>query len=206
MKKQSATYAIMMAMLLGILVTGCTTGMAHKGAKLYEPDFLTPELKKQNMLGNASFEDANSQAWAFGSWQADPNAGKIVKIEGHDGEVSNCVAFETDQPNVMWFKQVVRVKPKTKYLLSGWAKIDNITRREAGMTGAILCIDAYDCSPAVMLGTKDWTYLSCVVDSGDRTVFDVKVQVGNWSSAASGKAWFDDICLIELPALESTRK
>lgn len=206
MKKQSVACLVITTTLLGMFLTGCTTGAVRKDAKLYEPEFMTPKLKKQNLLGNPSFEDANSQAWAFGSWQAEPNAGKIALIKGHDGQVSNGVAFETDRPNVLWFKQTVQVKTKTKYLLSGWAKIENLTRREAGMTGAILCIDAYDCSPTVMLGTKDWTYLSCVVDSGDRTVFEVKVQVGNWSSAASGKAWFDDICLIELPALESTRK
>lgn len=62
---------------------------------------------------------------------------------------------------------------------------------------------SWERSPAILEGTKDWTYLTFVFDSNDRTVLAVSARLGHWTSNASGKVWFDDMCLIELQTLDS---
>ena len=47
--------------------------------------------------------------------------------------------------------------------------------------------------------TDDWTYYAVVVPSGNRTTMEVGFRLGLNSGTVSGTAWFDDLCLIELP-------
>lgn len=97
-------------------------------------------------------------------------------------------------------RQTVAVKPKTKYLVSGWARSNDIVIGEkGGGCGASLSIlGGFERSRETLVGTRDWKYLSFVFDSGDRKSVDIAVRLGHHGSTASGKAWFDDLCLIEL--------
>jgi len=104
----------MMTALLGVFVMGCATGIKHKDAKIYEPEFLTPKLKKQNLLGNPSFEEADSPAWVLGSWRQNKNAGRVLQFKSKDGKQIACAEIDTTQDDIVNFEQIVRVKPKTK--------------------------------------------------------------------------------------------
>jgi hypothetical protein len=46
----------------------------------------------------------------------------------------------------------------------------------------------------------DWTYFAVVFNTGHRATFDMAVQLGGQSGTVTGTAWFDDLCLVELPA------
>jgi hypothetical protein len=50
-----------------------------------------------------------------------------------------------------------------------------------------------------LIGTNDWTYLTLLFDSGDRTEVELGSRLGHHGSLASGTAWFDDLVLLELP-------
>jgi len=211
MKKQSVTGLVMMAALLGVLATGCTTWTAHKGISVTEPEFLTPKLKKQNLLSNPSFEDSSSLAWTLVSFISNNNAGRIMPFDkARDGKKVAYFDTGTDHWDLVSFKQTVRVKPKTKYLFSGWAKFEDVRIGEDGKNGKMgvnLGVEgSWERSSAMLWGSKDWTYITVILDSGDRTTLDVAAKLGHWTSGCFGKAWFDDMCLIELPELESTGK
>ncbi|PSM31304.1 hypothetical protein BVG81_006090 [Haliangium sp. UPWRP_2] len=196
-----------MTTLLGMFLTGCTTGTVRKDAKLYEPEFLTPKLKKQNMLGNASFEDANSLAWSVNKKSC-----RIIQFKSKDGVLTSCAEIDSPEYDDTGFSQTVQVKPHTKYLFSGWAKwqdvsIDMTEKTPRSKLGVNLCVVGWDEHSGYILdGTRDWTYLTCVFDSGDRTTLTVVARLGFWNSTAKGKAWFDDMCLVELPSLETKNK
>ncbi len=49
-----------------------------------------------------------------------------------------------------------------------------------------------------MLGDTDWTYVTVVFDSGQRTEVGVAARLGFFYSTVTGTAWYDDLCLIEL--------
>ncbi len=201
----------MMTALLGMLVTGCTTGTVQKSVAISEPAFLTPRLKKQNLLSNPSFEEPNSSAWTLMSFVSNPDAGRIIPyVNTRDGKRAAFIDTGTNRWDIVSFVQNVRVKPKTKYLFSGWAKFDDVSIGEEGKNGKMgvnLGVEgSWERSPNMLWGTKDWTYLTVVIDSGDRTTLPFAAKLGHWTSGCYGRAWFDDLCLIELPELESMGK
>ena len=45
---------------------------------------------------------------------------------------------------------------------------------------------------------SDWTFLTLAFNSRDRTAVEVSARLGHHGSTCTGKAWFDDLCLIEV--------
>lgn len=187
---------------------GTRTGLGEKAWSLgtiredqlvYLPEYLTPQRRRQNLLRNASFEAAGQDGWTIGSWRNNQEAGRVEALAtARDGR--RVAVLTAAQPDDAHLRQTVAVKPKTKYLFAGWARSADITIGEkGGATGANLSIlGGFERSRETLTATRDWTYLSFVFDSGDRTSVDVAARLGHHSSTASGQAWFDDLCLIEL--------
>ncbi len=179
-------------------------GTIREEQLVFTAEYLTPELKQNNLLKDGSFEAPDSSAWVVTSWRVNNAVGHVAKGKSHAGQ--RFAVLDTDQADDATFKQIVTVKAKTKYLLCGWVKTENVTIAETGGTvGASLSIlGGFERTPTSMLGTKDWTYLSFAFDSGDRTTIEVAARLGHHGSTASGKAWFDDLCLIELPTKKAS--
>jgi hypothetical protein len=186
---------------------GTMTGLGNKAwalgtireeQQVYTPEYLIPELKKLNLLRDGSFEEAGAPAWTLGSWRGNRNAGHIARLKARDGK--QVAVVDSDQSDDITYKQTVAIQPKTKYLFCGWAKTQNVTIAEkGGAAGANLSVlGGFERSPTSMTGSKDWTYLSFTFDAGDRTSIEVAVRLGHHGSTASGRAWFDDLCLIAL--------
>lgn len=194
---------------------GSTTGLGEKAWSLgtireeqliHTPGFLTPELKKSNLLRDGSFEAADAPGWVLTSWRGNRNAGEIARLDGRDGK--RVAVLTADVADDTCFKQEVRVKARTKYLFCGWAKSKDVTVDETGGTvGASLSVlGGFERSQVTLTGTSNWTYLSFTFDSGDRTAVEVAARLGHHGSIARGTAWFDDLCLIELPDRKAAKK
>ena len=101
-----------------------------------------------------------------------------------------------------FLEQTVEVKPDTNYLVSGWVKTENVRMYEKKTLGAHLSIfnpnEFRPHSQSVSATTDDWTYLSLSFHSGDFTHVNVGPRLGNTLTTASGHAWFDDLCFVEL--------
>ena len=173
-------------------------GTIREEQRIFTPEYLTAEVRRQNLLRNGSFE-AEAGDWAGGSWRGNAKAAAVVPAKAHDGK--QAALLQSDLADDACFKQAVRVKPKTKYLFCGWVKTQDVTITDKGATaGANLSVlGGFERSPARLTGTTDWTYLSFVFDSGERTTVEVAARLGHHASLASGRAWFDDLCLIEFP-------
>lgn len=66
--------------------------------------------------------------------------------------------------------------------------------------GANLSLEgAYEHSESIT-GDTDWTYVTLLFDSGQRTEVSACTRLGFYNSIAKGAAWFDDVNLIELPS------
>lgn len=186
---------------------GSRTGLGEKAWKLgtireaqlvYLPEYLTPERRGKNLLRNASFEGGHSD-WSVGSWRANPSVGRMeADAKSRDGK--RVAVLSTEQVDDAHLRQTVLVKPKTKYLFSGWGRsTDIVIGEKGGGSGASLSLlGGFERSRETLVGTSDWKYLSMVFDTGDRTTIDLAVRLGHHGSTASGKVWFDDLCLIEL--------
>jgi hypothetical protein len=91
---------------------------------------------------------------------------------------------------------VCNVKSHTRYRLSGWIKSRGVERY------ARLELASYEyhydnimdtqVSPAVR-GTRDWTYVEVILDSGEQAYLMPKLVL-----YGPGQAWFDDVLLEEV--------
>jgi len=101
------------------------------------------------------------------------------------------------------FTLEVPVKQDAWYLFSGWIKTENVETRQ-GKIGANLSLENltiggghYKRSESIT-GTQDWSYQTVIFHPARTETIMVAARLGNYGSVASGTAWFDDLCLIEI--------
>jgi hypothetical protein len=165
--------------------------------QVQHPEFVTEELRKNNLLVDSSFEDSKRR-WRQQSYTRLQGTMGASTEQFHHGKRS--LMIRSEQPNDCRFVQTVPVKPKTRYLLCGWIKTRGVEiRQPGGQSGANLSIDEIWERSNLLVGDHDWTYVAILVPSGDKSQLKVCARLGFSSSVATGQAWFDDLCLIELP-------
>jgi hypothetical protein len=115
---------------------------------------------------------------------------------------SRSIKISAPTANDARWLQTVAVEPDTNYLLSGWVRTVGVTDTlELVNAGANLGIfDLFGSSGAFehsagVFGTKDWTYVSMVFNSGSRTQVQIGARLGFYAGTATGTAWFDDLRL-----------
>lgn len=169
--------------------------------RLLSPELVRADLKKGNLLKNPSFENLDSSSWSVKSLlRGNKNACTAVTDKTQGGR--SLLLIQNDQTDDVVFKQVVTVKPKTRYLLSGWIKTESVepAARHNGFGGAGLYVfGGHELTTPSLLGSKDWTYAAVVFRSGNRTSVEIAARLGYFAAPVAGKAWFDDLCLVELP-------
>lgn len=162
------------------------------------PEFVTDEMRQGNLLGDGSFERMQDFLWKV---QINKQKGSMARGDTtnfHSGKRSTYL--ENTKPGDSRLSQTVSVKPKTAYLLCGWVKTQGVKIQEkGGLSGAILNINGTWDRTMTFVGDHDWTYLATVINSDDKTSLEVCARLGFTSSAATGKAWFDDILFVEMP-------
>jgi hypothetical protein len=170
--------------------------------RLLSPEYLTAERKEGNLLRNGSFEEASAGPWKMESWRNRKESCRILPDRGHDGErvlmIQNLLSDDVS------YKQTVSVKPLTRYLLSGWIKTHDVERKShSGAPGAHLYVwGGHEWKSPSVTYTNDWTYYAVVFRSGTRTSVEIAARLGYFAGDITGTAWFDDLCLIELPDSE----
>ncbi len=148
-----------------------------------------------NLLSDANFPH-NTSAWHTRAYLS---GFQPLTPETALGDFVNGVAcIDVSTPDDTMLLQHVRVKPNTRYKLTGWIKTQDVQITQAGgHTGACLSVwDAWDVSESLS-GTNDWTQVECVFDSGASNVCELGPRLGHHGSVARGKAWFKDLKLTE---------
>jgi WD40 repeat protein len=167
------------------------------------PSFLTPERREQNLLVAGNFEGDAGQNWKPTSWRkSDLKEGGTGTIEGGDvHEGQKAAVLRTDVDDDLRMEQSVKLQPGTRYLLSGWIKTKNVVIQKFEQNvnvGASLSLwGGYEHTQSIT-GTQDWTYVTLIFDSRDRTEVPVLTRLGYWFCLVTGEAWYDDLCLIPL--------
>jgi dolichyl-phosphate-mannose-protein mannosyltransferase len=96
--------------------------------------------------------------------------------------------------NDAWFSQNVNVEPNTTYLLTGWIKTQNV----AYGAGANFCLAGTWTHTEGVFGTRDWTFVRLLFNSGSDTQINIGARLGYWDNLSAGTAWFDDLRLTPL--------
>jgi hypothetical protein len=174
-----------------------------------KPAYAAPEkLEPINILMNGSFEQGDFSPteapdfWSQGSY--DPSA-VFTWDDTQAYEGSRSVKITSDTPNDAYWLQTIYVQPNTTYVVSGWIKTENVGHSAQSVDrGANISIMGYwDWYSTPLFGTNDWTYVSFVFNSGDRTQMTLAARLGYWSGTATGTAWFDDLKVTTLQETET---
>jgi DUF1680 family protein/alpha-L-arabinofuranosidase len=157
-------------------------------------------LTPPGMIRNSSFEEAVNDKPAGWETSTYSGRGKFEYVEGgRTGKRAVCLSSENGA-DIGWLTSVP-VKPRSRYKLTGWIKTENV---EAG-SGKGALFNLHNIQPAqtpAVTGTKDWTQVEIVFDTGDRAAMEINCLFGGWGQS-TGKAWYDDVQL-ELLSTKTT--
>ena len=141
-----------------------------------------------NLLKNGGFEEDADANGVPDGWEGSV---KRVTDEKHAGAASACQ--EKKAPDHSIVMQWITVKPNTTYTLSGWIKTEAV----AGGVGAQLYPYKFEGATGqraetLAMGTTPWRRYVTTFKTGKGTRGRINFRI--W---ARGKAWFDDIQLVE---------
>jgi alpha-N-arabinofuranosidase len=151
-----------------------------------------PDRQAANLLPNPSFEtqaDGKPARWNTQTWGG--RGTFEYAATGRTGGHSVMIRSEKGA-DAGWFA-VVRVDPHSTYRLSAWIKTEGV--RAPSARGALLNLhNLQGVATDALSGTKDWTRVQALFDTGDLDQVQVNCLFGGWG-LATGKAWYDDVRL-----------
>jgi len=160
---------------------------------LFSVLFFSSASCADNILKNSSFEEKGSSD-ETASWEQHVWAGKAEFAWDDRSRTGNrCVAISSDDGGDASWKITVPVQRYSMYRLSGWIrteKVDPVTGY-----GALMNVHGiHDAKTDAVVGTSDWTRVSCEFSTGGLTTILVNCLFGGFG-LATGKAWYDDLNL-----------
>jgi alpha-N-arabinofuranosidase len=153
----------------------------------------------ENLLPNPSFKEKTGDGvdgWNSRAWRGKEDARWNVESPGRTGK--RCLSIGSEKGADAAWTATVTVRPDAFYRLSGWIK----TKDVQGAVGALLNIqNMQHVRTDAVSGTRDWTRVSTVFQSGAVTKLEINCLFGGWG-ASTGRAWYDDVVLeqVEAPA------
>lgn len=106
--------------------------------------------------------------------------------------------IENRDYNDAFFYKTIEVEPNTPYKITCKVKTENIENENGKYTGGaqIAIKDTVECSESVT-GTTDWTTLTFMFNSKNRTTIDIGFRLGGYEEKSKGIAWFSDFTIEE---------
>jgi hypothetical protein len=166
-----------------------------------------PTIRKPsaNLIHNGSFESIDSSGapsnWEMESW--DKNSGELQLDSGEHGSGARSVKLSSSSPNHLRWVQVVALRPRTTYLLSGWVKTEDVAHTsEPEDKGASFAVRwsgttslRFLVSGGVFGTSHGWQLLRFYFETEENSLVTIMLQLGSYSGTTSGVAWFDDVNL-----------
>lgn len=141
---------------------------------------------------NASFEDAENglpKGWRPVDWY---KKGQLTVDETVARTGRRSVRISSTEGAVAYFQTDVALKPFSKYRLSGWVKTQDLSAAKG--EGARINLEGLDILTPPVSGTRDWTRLEAVFESGANDGLSLNCLFGG-GERAKGTVWFDDLSL-----------
>jgi len=159
----------------------------------------------ENLLSNGSFEKGLTK-WEMSTWNREVESKMVMdkKVLFHDKP-----ALRVTNPalNDAHIAQRVKVKPGTRYRMSGFIKAQDIKDAKGSTSGipgvkvqggACLCVSVKERSSTSFVSTDTWTEVSREFKTQDETEVVFECRLGYYSAPVSGTAWFAEISLTEV--------
>ena len=166
--------------------------MAAVGARMrHAPAAPAQTAQGPALVTNGSFEEMDGavpRGWKSASFQR--GAQFSVGTVAHTGTKSAQISSATGA-DAAW-TTVVRVRPYSKYRLTGWIRTERVEGNGKGALLNIHGIEALQTTP--VRGTQEWTKVELTIDTAGNDALQVNCLLGGWGKT-TGTAWFDDIAL-----------
>lgn len=106
--------------------------------------------------------------------------------------------IENKEYNDAMFYKKIDVVPNTAYKVSCMVKTENVVNLEGKYTGGaqISINNTTECSKPIT-GTNDWTELTFMFNSNNRTSIELGFRLGGYEEYSKGTAWFSDFKIEE---------
>ncbi|EDY21521.1 hypothetical protein CfE428DRAFT_0766 [Chthoniobacter flavus Ellin428] len=150
---------------------------------------------ERNLLANANFEKGTA-GWELLNWgrsskmELDPNERHEGKAALRVDNLDGCHSF---------VRQLLTVKPHTRYRLSGYIKTRDVEPAKKGQrSGAILMVGRMSVYTPLLTGTTPWTKVTVDFTTKDDAQIHVGPSVGTDATFARGSAWYSELRLTEL--------
>jgi HYR domain-containing protein len=186
-------FIVSMRLLVAAVITAVLLLISFSAGAESEPNTM-PANCPLNLLNNPGFElpvetpNATPLNWTTSQWSPVSNFSRDHDVS-HSG--SSSIRIITSSMNDAWFSQNVNVEPNTPYLLTGWIKTQGV---DYG-AGANFCLAGTWTHTEGVFGTRDWTFVRLLFNSGSATQINIGARLGYWGSLSAGTAWFDDLRL-----------
>ena len=161
-----------------------------------------PEVQSPTWFDEeATFENLDLSHWKIASWRNRLDQLSVSSELPHQGAAALKIQV-TDEADVVALYQTITVEPNQQYRLTGWIRTENVAvgPMESGTTGACLTLYDHAVSTESILGTNEWTQITWEFNSGDASVLNIGCRLGDYGSACTGTAWFDDLKLEKVDA------
>lgn len=157
-----------------------------------------PKVEAKNLLLNPGAETVTGDLPA--NWQVRTYSGQATHSTAATGRTGSRSFFiESTTGSDTSFHFDLDLQPGHDYLLSGWIKTENLKVRGSAK-GAMLelhMLNGRQPFTAPLTGTNDWTFVELKFATKGQRDISINLLYGGWGPA-TGKAWWDDIALVDL--------
>lgn len=110
----------------------------------------------------------------------------------------NSYKIENKDFNDSMFYKKIKVNPNTPYKVTCMVKTENVVNKENKASGGaqIAINDTTECSRSLS-GTNDWTKLTFMFNSNNRSEIEIGFRLGGYEEYSKGIAWFSDFKIEE---------
>jgi dolichyl-phosphate-mannose--protein O-mannosyl transferase/Gpi18-like mannosyltransferase len=157
----------------------------------------------EELLKNGSFEENDGETpayWDTNCWDTEDGFTEFTvdPAGGKDGGAAACI--ENFELNDSRFTQKVSVKPGKLYRLSGDIRVQGAD----GTWGATLSFENTFTYTEPLFESNGWRHVEVSARAGDgQTSVPVFARLGGYGSTCHGKAWFDNVSLVQVDSLPS---
>ncbi|MEZ5304627.1 MAG: carbohydrate binding domain-containing protein [Verrucomicrobiales bacterium] len=178
--------------------TGYLTAALADAKPAGAPEPAKEEPKPENLVQNPGFETIAGNLPKM--WQVRTYSGSAdhAAVQPGRGGKGYCLMIESKDGSDSSMFLDIPVRKGTRYRLSAWVKTEGLGTRNNGR-GAQLNIHALPGQPRTkaLKGDNDWTQVDVEFETGGADNIGINCLYGGWGHA-TGKAYWDDIELIEL--------
>jgi dolichyl-phosphate-mannose-protein mannosyltransferase len=155
----------------------------------------------ENLVINPDFEDDSlANVWIADCWDKTEGVTQFSLETSQASSGQKSALIINNSANDSRYKQTINVKPNTYYRMSCWIKTENVGTEQKG---ANISIENSTDTSKDLKGTNNyWEYIELYgKTSPNQESFTLTVGIGGYGSTNTGKAWFDNIEVVELDSL-----